>query len=74
MSGTPESAAPWLTVVNPDVFLTWCAECGEKFRKGARAQRIDGGYGYRCERCGQRRSERAAAGDEGRGKEEGEER
>jgi predicted SprT family Zn-dependent metalloprotease len=62
MSEALESAAPWLTVVNPDVFLTWCAECGEKFRKGAKAQRIDGGYGYRCEQCGQRRSGTAETG------------
>lgn len=47
-------AAPWLTIVNPDVFLTWCAECGEKLVKGGKVQRIDGGYGYRCEACGAR--------------------
>lgn len=39
MSKIPGSAefkgtGPWLTVVNPDVFMTWCAQCGEKFRKG----------------------------------------
>jgi hypothetical protein len=39
-----------MTVVNPDVFMTWCAQCGEKFRKGGKAQRIQGGYGYRCDR------------------------
>ena len=45
-----ETAAPWLTIVNPDVFMTWCAECGDKLVKGGKVQRIDGGYGYRCER------------------------
>lgn len=44
--------APWLTVVNPAVFLTYCAECATPFKKGAKVQRIDGGYGYRCEACG----------------------
>ena len=44
--------APWLTVINPAVFMTYCGECGEPFRKGGKVQRIDGGYGYRCERHG----------------------
>jgi predicted SprT family Zn-dependent metalloprotease len=57
--GVGGSAAPWLTVVNPDVFMTFCGECGEHFRKGGKVQRIEGGYGYRCERCG---SETAATG------------
>jgi hypothetical protein len=49
-----EAAAPWLTIVTPAVFMDWCAECGAKFRKGGKAQRINGGYGYRCEDCGRR--------------------
>jgi len=50
-----ETAAPWLTIVNPGIFMTWRAECGDKLVKGRKAQRIDGGYGYRCEKCGQPR-------------------
>jgi hypothetical protein len=47
---TTETGALWLTIVNPAVFMTWCAECGDKLVKGGKVQRIDGGYGYRCER------------------------
>lgn len=59
--GLCEVLEPWLTVVNPDVFMTFCGECGEHFKKGGKVQRIEGGYGYRCEQCG-KRSETAATG------------
>ena len=55
MSQTPGSVefqgvGPWMKVVNPGVFMTWCSQCGEKFVKGGYAQRVEGGYGYRCDR------------------------
>lgn len=43
---------PWLTIVNPDVFMTWCSGCGAKLVKGGKVRRAEGGYGYLCERCG----------------------
>ena len=55
MSQTPGSdefvgTGPWMTVVNPDVFMTFCSVCGEHFKKGSKVQRIEGGYGYQCDR------------------------
>lgn len=46
-----EGVGPWLLVVNPAVFMTYCAMCGDPFKKGDRVQRIEGGYGYRCQKC-----------------------
>ena len=43
------AAEPWLTVVSREAFGYYCGECGQPFRKGSKAQRIEGGYGYRCE-------------------------
>ena len=48
--------APWLTVVNSRDFMDYCGECGEPLKKGGKVQAIEGGYGYRCEQCGEKRS------------------